>query len=131
MPHHHHHHLVSPLSPILSNDDRNSHAPAAQRSHFNVSLPYPLALSSGFALPKPTPAISPSSDLQHPQWLPGRGTELQQRKGGGGGGEWVGMFIVPFLSPLSVFIYDMPSMTGAVERPQGECGAHGTLVTVT
>lgn len=41
------------------------------------------------------------------------------------------MFIVPFLSPLSVFIYGVPGVTGAMERPQGECGVHGTLVTVT
>lgn len=85
-------------------DDRNGHALAEPGSHFNVSLPYSLALGSGFGFPPPL-----SSDLQHPQWLPGKRDRAGSRGKGGGG------FIVLFPSPLSLFIYDISSMTGDME----------------
>lgn len=71
-----HHHLFLPLSPTLTNDDWNGHAPGEPGSHFNVSLPYSLALGSGYSPPLP-------SDLQRPRWLTGEeGPSWKQGKGG-------------------------------------------------
>lgn len=53
------------------------------------------------------------------------GEERQSWEQGKGG------FIVLFLSPLSLFIYDTSGMTRATVRPQGQCAACSTLVTVT
>lgn len=111
-----HHHLFLPLSPTLPNDDRNGQAPWEPGSHFNVSLPYSLALGSGFSPPLP-------SDLQRPRWLLGGETELEAKERGDS--------LCSFLSPLSLFIYDISSMTGDVAWPQGERAAQSTLVTVT
>ncbi len=59
--------------------------------------------------------------------VPGGGGGKRDRAGSKGEGG----FIVLFLSPLSLFIYDISSMTRDMARPQGERAACNTLVMVT
>ena len=71
-------------------------------------------LLSAQVSPHPCP-----SDLQRPRWLlggwGGSGTELEAKERGDS--------LFSFLSPLSLFIYDISSMTGDVAWPQGRtCG---------
>lgn len=64
--------LFLPLSPMLHNDDRNDRASREPGSHFNVCLPYSLALAQ----------ISPhpcSCDLQCPPWLMWRRDRAESR----------------------------------------------------
>lgn len=97
-----------------SADHRNSRGPATPPSHFNVSLAYSRRSWLRFRYPTSITPAPLSSDLLRSQWLPGRGTEQQQQQKGRWSG-FVGVFIVLFLSAPSVFIYDIPSMTGATK----------------
>lgn len=98
-------------------------AAAPQRHLPALMSPYltPLALGSGFGPPpRPPPSPPPACPLIYctPSGCQAEGTELQQQKGRwSGAAEWegVGVVIVPFLCALSVFIYDIPSMTGATD----------------
>lgn len=84
-------------------------------------------LMSACLTPLLSAQVSPhpcSCDLQRPPWLMWR----RDRAGSRGKGNSLFSFS---LSPLSLFIYDISSMTRDMVWPQGERATYNTLVTVT